>query len=344
MIGGAVGERAWGRWLVFALCVFWLFFTLFPLYWTAVTAFKTPPAVFAGATYLPWIDFEPSLAGLREVLSGERGDVIRPLLNSTLIALTATALATLLGAMAAYALARFEFRVRLWAGLAFALAGIGSYFGLRNGLGSGDSAAMGGAFLVALVVAVLVNRLPIPGKVLGNADIAFWFVSQRMFPPIVSAFAIYLLYARIGRDGFPLLDTFLGMVLCYTAFVLPVVVWLLRDFFAGLPVSVEEAALVDDVPRWRIFVQIVLPMARPGLIATALIALGFVWNEFLFALILTSSRWQTMPIMISGQNSVRGTEWWSISGAALVAILPMIVVTFFLARLMREGLALGGRK
>jgi multiple sugar transport system permease protein len=122
------------------------------------------------------------------------------------------------------------------------------------------------------------------------------------------------------------------------------VVWLLRDFFAGLPVSVEEAALVDDVPRWRIFVQIVLPMARPGLIATALIALGFVWNEFLFALILTSARWQTMPIMISGQNSVRGTEWWSISGAALVAILPMIVVTFFLARLMREGLALGGRK
>ena len=246
--------------------------------------------------------------------------------------------------MAAYALARFEFRVRLWAGLAFALVGIGTYLGLRNGLGSGDSAAMGGAFVVALVVAVLVNRLPIPGKVLGNADIAFWFVSQRMFPPIVSAFAIYLLYARIGRDGFPLLDTFLGMVLCYTAFVLPVVVWLLRDFFAGLPVSVEEAALVDDVPRWRIFVQIVLPMARPGLIATALIALGFVWNEFLFALILTSSRWQTMPIMISGQNSVRGTEWWSISGAALVAILPMIVVTFFLARLMREGLALGGRK
>jgi multiple sugar transport system permease protein len=260
------------------------------------------------------------------------------------VALTATALATLLGAMAAYALARFEFRVRIWAGLAFAAAGLGGYLTLRGGLGLGDTAAMAGAFALALLASILVNRLPVPGKVLGNADIAFWFVSQRMFPPIVSAFALYLLYARMGRDGVPMLDTFWGLALCYTAFVLPIVVWLLRDFFAGLPVSVEEAALVDDVPRWRIFLEIVLPMARPGLIATALIALGFVWNEFLFALILTSSRWQTMPIMISGQNSVRGTEWWSISAAALVAILPMVVVTFFLARLMREGLALGGRK
>ena len=331
-----------GRWLVAALCLVWLAFTLFPLYWTAVTAFKTPPAVFGRPTYLPWIDFEPSLEGFRQVVSGERGDVVRPLVNSTLIGLTATALATLLGAMAAYALVRFEFRVRIWAGLAFALVAIAAYLGL-HALAWADTAAMGGAFVLALAAGVLTNRLPLPGKVMGNADVAFWFVSQRMFPPIVSAFALYLLYVRLGRDGVPMLDTFWGMVLCYTAFVLPIVVWLLRDFFAGLPASVEEAALVDDVPRWRIFLEIVLPMARPGLIATALIALGFVWNEFLFALILTSSRWQTIPIMISGQNSVRGTEWWSIR-AALIAVLPMVAVTFVPARLMREGLALGGRK
>lgn len=333
------------RWLTFGLCCLWFLFTLFPLYWTVVTALKTPPAVFDGPTYLPWVDFAPSLEGLREVLAGERGNVLRPLLNSTLIGLAATTLATALGAMAAYALVRFEFRVRLAAGLAFAIAGIGGYLALRNGLGWAETAAMGGAFALALAASFLVNGLPrLPGPVLGNADIAFWFVSQRMFPPIVSAFALYLLYARLGRDGLPMLDTFWGMTLCYAAFVLPIVVWLLRDFFADLPVSVEEAALVDDVPRWRIFLEIVLPMARPGLVATFLIALGFVWNEFLFALILTSGEWQTMPIMISGQNSVRGTEWWSISGAALVAVLPMVAVTLVLARLMREGLALGGRK
>ena len=331
------------RWLVFALCGVWLLFTVFPVYWTVVTAFKSPPAVFDGPTYVPWYDFTPSLRGVREVLSGERGDVLRPLLNSTLIGLTATALATLLGSMAAYALVRFEMRVRLVAALVFVAAGIGGYLGLDHA-GWSDGGAMGGALLVALATSVPANRIPFPGKVFANADIAFWFISQRMFPPIVSAFALYLLYARLGRDGFQLLDTFWGMTLCYTAFVLPVVVWLMRDFFRSLPVAVEEAALVDDVPRWRIFFEIVLPMSRGGLVATFLISLGFVWNEFLFALILTSSKWQTMPIMISGQNSVRGTEWWSISAAALVAILPMMIATWFIARMMRSGIALGGLK
>ncbi|MCB2009994.1 MAG: carbohydrate ABC transporter permease [Geminicoccaceae bacterium] len=331
------------RWLVFALCGVWLLFTVFPVYWTVVTAFKSPPAVFDGPTYVPWYDFTPSLRGVREVLSGERGDVLRPLLNSTLIGFTATALATLLGSMAAYALVRFEMRIRLVAALVFVAAGIGGYLGLDHA-GWSDGGAMGGALLVALATSVPANRIPFPGKVFANADIAFWFISQRMFPPIVSAFALYLLYARLGRDGFQLLDTFWGMTLCYTAFVLPVVVWLMRDFFRSLPVAVEEAALVDDVPRWRIFLEIVLPMSRGGLVATFLISLGFVWNEFLFALILTSSKWQTMPIMISGQNSVRGTEWWSISAAALVAILPMMIATWFIARMMRSGIALGGLK
>ena len=132
------------------------------------------------------------------------------------------------------------------------------------------------------------------------------------------------------------------MVLCYTAFSIPIVVWLMRDFFAALPVEVEEAALVDDVPRWRIFIEIVCPMAAPGLIATSLITLAFVWNEFLFALLLTTSRWQTLPILLSGQNSYRGDEWWAISVAALFAIIPMMVVAMVLARLMRSGLTIGG--
>jgi multiple sugar transport system permease protein len=165
-----------------------------------------------------------------------------------------------------------------------------------------------------------------------------------MFPPIVSAFALYLLYARLGNQGLQALDTYWGLTLCYTAFILPIVVWLMRDFFQSLPVEVEEAALVDNVPRLRIFFEIVLPMARSGLIATFLIALGFVWNEFLFALILTSGNWQTVPIAISGQSSVRGTEWWAIAAAAFVAIAPMLVLTAILARMMRTGLALGAIK
>jgi multiple sugar transport system permease protein len=336
------------RWLVILpLLLLWLLFTLFPIYWTFTTALKPPLAVFSGPTYLPWYDFTPTLAAFEEILGGERGDMLAPLINSSLIALTATAIATLLGTMAAYALVRFEFRVRLAAGLAFAGVGLAVYW-LLHGKGLRAPPAMVVAFLAALGAAFWVNRWDLSGKVLGkvmgNADIAFWFVSQRMFPPIVSAFALYLLYAELGKQGLTAIDSFWGLTFCYVAFVLPIVVWLMRDFFASLPVEVEEAALVDNVPRLRIFFEIVLPMARPGLIATFLISLGFVWNEFLFALILTLGEWQTLPIFIAGQNSVRGTEWWSISAAAVVAIMPMMILTAILSRLMRSGLMLGAVK
>lgn len=331
------------RWLVFGLLCFWLLFTLFPIYWVFITVFKTAPAVFNGPTYLPFIDFTPSLKGLYEILGGGRGNMLPPLWNSALIATTSAAIATLLGSMAAYALVRFEFRVRLLAGLLFAIVGVGGYW-LLDSQGFKTLPAIGMAFGLALVLAILANRLPLPGPVLGNNDIAFWFVSQRMFPPIVSAFALYLLYVEIGKSGVQALDSFWGLSFCYIAFILPIVVWLMRDFFQNLPVAVEEAALVDNVPRLRIFFEIVLPMARPGLIATFLISLGFVWNEFLFALILTSGEWQTLPIAISGQNSVRGTEWWGIAGAAAIAILPMMILTAILARMMRSGLMLGAVK
>ncbi len=331
------------QWVVFGLLVLWLCFTFFPIYWTYVTAFKPPPAVMEGPTYLPWIDFTPTLSTLGEVFRQERGDIFGPLIASTLIGVVATIIAVAMGAMAAYALVRFEYRVRLLSGLLFAAAGMGAYLGIKA-LGLSDMQAFGLAFLVALAVGILSNLLPLPGPVLRNKDVVFWFVSQRMFPPIVSAFALYLLYVRLGREGIQSLDTFWGMVVCYIAFSMPIVVWLLRDFFQALPVEVEEAALVDNVPRWRIFIQIVIPMALPGLVAVALITFGFIWNEFLFALILTSSDWQTMPILISGQASVRGTEWWSQSSVAAIAITPMIVITFILARFMRSGLMLGAIK
>lgn len=329
------------RWIVFGLLLIWLIFTLFPLWWTYTTAFKPPLAVMDGPAYVPWIDYSPTLAPLGEIFREERGEIFRPIIASTMIGGISTFFAIALGAMAAYALVRFEYRVRLLSGVIFALGGVGGYLLFKAVLGFSDMQAFGLAFVVALALAIYANRLPLPGPVLGNNDVVFWFVSQRMFPPIVSAFALYLLYSRLGREGIQAIDTLWGMVLCYTAFSLPIVVWLLRDFFQALPVEVEEAALVDNVPRWRIFLEIVVPMARPGLIAVSLIAFGFVWNEFLFALILTSGDWPTLPITISGQASVRGTEWWSMASTNVIAITPMIVVTIFLARMMRSGLMLG---
>lgn len=328
--------------LVFGLCLFWALVTLFPLYWTFVTSLKPPTAVNGGPTYVPYVDFMPTLQAYIDAFSGIRGDFINPFINSALIAVSATALSVTFGTMAAYALVRFEFRIRLGSGLIFAAVAIGGFLLFNETLGFSRAQAMGLAFLAALPACLIANRLPLPGPVLGNKDVLFWFVSQRMFPPIVTAFALFLLYSEIGKEGFKLLDSYLGMVLCYTAFSIPIVVWLMRDFLATLPVEIEEAALVDDVPRMRIFFEIVVPMARPGLIATSLITLAFIWNEFLFSLLLTTSNWQTLPILLAGQNSYRGDEWWAISVAAMFGIAPMIVVAMLLAKLMRSGLTLGG--
>ena len=326
------------------LCLVWLFFSAFPLYWVAVTAFKPPLAVSQGSTYIPFVDFEPTLQAFRDAFAGLRGDFWGPIVSSVLISLTATVLSVFLGTMAAYALVRFRFRIRLVAGLAFAAISIGGFVLLDVYTALRVPYALAIVLVVALAAAIWLNGQRLPGPVLGNDDVTFWFVSQRIFPPIVSAFAIYLLYAEMGKIGLPLLDTFGGMVLVYTAFGLPFAVWLMRDFLSTVPLEVEEAALVDDIGRLRIFFQIVLPMAMPGLIATSMIVLAFVWNEFLFALLLTTGDWQTLPILLAGQNSSRGDEWWAISVAALISIAPMVVVATILGRMMRSGLLSGSIK
>jgi len=338
-----MGRRAFFR-LGLAVSLVWLVFNLFPLWWVVVTAFKPPLAVSQGATYIPFVDFEPTLKAFRDALSGVRGDFGGPIASSVIVSIAATALSVFLGAMAAYALVRFEFRIRLLAGLAFAFISIGGFVLLDLYTELRVPYALGIVLVVALPAAVWLNSRRLPGPVLKNNDVTFWFVSQRMFPPIVSAFALFLLYAEMNKVGVRLLDSFPGLVLAYTAFGLPFAVWLMRDFFSNIPVEVEEAAMVDNVGRVRIFFQIVLPMSTPGLIATSMIILAFIWNEFLFALLLTSSKWQTLPILLAGQNSSRGDEWWAISVAALISIVPMIVVALFLGRMMRSGLLSGSIK
>ncbi|HCL67863.1 MAG TPA: ABC transporter permease [Rhizobium sp.] len=336
--------RGRSRLVAFAGCLVWFFLSMFPIYWVAITSFKSPRDVVSGPTYLPFVDFIPTLNAWRDLLSGLRGEFFSTFWASAMVSVSSSLLATLIGTMAAYALCRFEFRVRILSGVIFFALAMGGFLLLRYGVRVGPAMASILAFGVALAVSVFANRFRLPGKVMDNDDIVFWFVSQRLFPPIVVAFALYLLYSEIGKLGFKLNDSYAGLTLAYIAFSLPIVVWLMRDFINSLPVDVEEAALVDNVPQWRIFFGIVLPMARPGLIATFVITLAFTWNEFLFALFLTSSKWQTLPILIAGQNSQRGDEWWAISAAALVAIIPMIIIAGLLGRLMRSGLLAGAVK
>jgi len=166
-----------------------------------------------------------------------------------------------------------------------------------------------------------------------NDDILLWIVSQRMMPPIITALAVFLMF-RVTN----LLDTHLSLILVYIAFNLPLAVWIMANFLSQIPRSIEEAALVDGASRAQAFFRVVVPMVLPSLSATFLLCFVFAWNEFLFALILTYSRAQTVPILIAMQHFQRGPQWWDISALSTLAVIPPIAITIGLQRYFIKGL------
>jgi multiple sugar transport system permease protein len=180
----------------------------------------------------------------------------------------------------------------------------------------------------------------VPGLKWRNNDIAFWIISQRMLPPVVVILPYIVMYQFLG-----LMDTHVGMILAYTVFNLPFAVWIMRDFFAGLPIDLEESALIDGASRFQAFQKIVLPLSSPGLIATFLFCLMFAWNDYLFALMLTFSRASTMPMYVAGAGSQSyGPQWWFLSALSLLTIAPMMVIALFVERYITRGLVVGAIK
>ncbi|GAB4551808.1 MAG: carbohydrate ABC transporter permease [Anaerolineae bacterium] len=172
-----------------------------------------------------------------------------------------------------------------------------------------------------------------------NDNIAFWIISQRFLPP-ASVVVPFLLFFSFFR----LIDSHVGLIIAYTTFNLPFAVWIMRDFFNGLPIDLEESARVDGASRLQIFVRIVLPLSAPGLVTVALFSFIFAWNEYLFALMLTNFDAITMPVYLSGMKSTRGIEWWTMSALSLIMVAPVMLIGLFLQRYIVRGLAAGALK
>jgi len=180
----------------------------------------------------------------------------------------------------------------------------------------------------------------VPGLKWGNDNLAFWIISQRMLPAVVIILPFVLMFRVAG-----LIDTRQGMILAYTVFNLPFAVWIMRDFFAGLPVDLEESALIDGASRLQAFRLIVLPLAAPGLAATFLFCMMFAWNDYLFALMLTFSRSSTLPMFIAGEGTQSyGPQWWYLSALSLMAVAPMVIVALLVERYITRGLVVGAIK
>jgi len=321
--------------LSYLLLFAWAFVVLFPLYWLAVTSLKTPIEVNAGPFYVPWRDFQPTLDSWHYIFVDLGEDTFRPYLNTIVVGLTSTAITVLLGSMAAYGLVRMRYRVTAGAILSF----------------------VGG---VALTVAMIVARVPWPvgvgvglalfllllntvarrsRRAVGNDDIAFWMISQRMLPPVAVVIPVYIFFQQLD-----LLDTWGALIIAYVASHLPIVVWLMRDYFQSVPLELEESAAIDGASPYRIFRSIVLPLSVPGLVATFLFVLVFAWNEYLIALFLTSANAQTLPLTVAAQNATRGPQWWYMSVLILIMIGPVIAMAIALERFIARGLLVGAVK
>jgi multiple sugar transport system permease protein len=176
----------------------------------------------------------------------------------------------------------------------------------------------------------------------GGKHLAFWLLSQRMMPPVVLVVPFFLLLRDVGQWNRHFgIDARPSLIALYTVFNLPFIIWMMRGYFSGVPVELEESALVDGNTRVGVFWKISLPLVLPGLIATATFAFIFSWTEFIFAVVLTRTNAVTMPVAIAGFSGSQGSNWGQASALAVVATAPVFVLSLLVQRHFVRGLTLG---
>jgi len=280
--------RIFLRLIKFAAIMLWSAFVVAPFLWALTTSFKTANGVTGGATYIPFVDYKPSLNAWTGLFGSGAGsiDVVGPFANSLVVTLSATIISLILGTLAAYGLSRFSYKA---------------------------------------------------GPV-GNADLTFFFISQRIMPPVVLAIPFFLMLGFLG-----LLDTIFGLVIVYIALLLPIAVWVMVDFFNQIPRELDETAMIDGCNPIETFWRIILPNSKPGLVVAGIFCLVFGWNDFFFAFTLTFTKTQLLPVAIVSLNS-SVTPWWSLSAASLISVAPLIVVAFLVERYLDKGTIAGAGK
>jgi multiple sugar transport system permease protein len=191
------------------------------------------------------------------------------------------------------------------------------------------------ALLVAIPAAYALNRMPFRGK----KGLSIWLLLAYMLPEFLFIIPMYVLYQRIN-----LYDTQIGLALIYQVFLLPFSIWLLRGFFQGVPVELEDAARMDGCSRFQTLRTIYVPLAAPGIAATAILSAIWIWNELTIALALTFESAKTVTVAAAGFRGYAAINWGAMSAASIVSIIPMFIFAILAQRYIVEGLTLGAVK
>ncbi|MGH6681074.1 MAG: carbohydrate ABC transporter permease [Bradyrhizobium sp.] len=170
----------------------------------------------------------------------------------------------------------------------------------------------------------------------GGDNLSFTVLSILFMPPVAVAIPMYLFWSAFG-----LLDSYTALILQYTVFNVPFIAWVLRSFFEDIPRDMEESAMINGATRWRAFWEISVPLARPAILAVALLAFIFSWNEFFFAVILTRANVTTLPFILPVLMEGHDVLWGDIAAIATIGALPVVVLAFALQKYLVRGLSFG---
>jgi len=211
---------------------------------------------------------------------------------------------------------------------------------IGGGKGIGDSLIVGSiSTLLCLLLGfpaayALARHFPATGQ------LSFTILSLRMLPPIVPVIGFYLLYQELS-----LFDTYTGLVIVYTFMNLPLVIWLLAEFIRQIPRTYEDAARIDGAPWHRMFLDILLPMALPGIVTAGILSMMFAWNEFLFSLVLTGETVITLPKALASFFLFQQPNWGQLGAIGILAIDPLLVLSYYMQRYLIRSFSagLGGR-
>ena len=194
------------------------------------------------------------------------------------------------------------------------------------------------SIFLGTLAAYALSRFTFKAGFIKNSDITFFFISQRIMPPIVLSIPFFIMLGKLG-----LLDSMLGLIMVYVVLLMPIAVWIMVDFFNKVPREIDETALIDGCNPYQAFYKVVLPNSIPGLIVAGMFCMIFGWTDFFFAFILTFTEVQLLPVAIVALNSSI-TPWWSLSASALVSVAPLIVVAFIVERYLSKGNLSGALK
>ncbi len=296
------------KWFAGLLVITYALVTMMPLLWVIATGFKSPADSIA---YPPKVVFQPSLEGYVNLFTTQTR--ISPDMEATIAPPTIW----------------YEKIVR---DKGMMIAGASRY-GQRflNSVIIGFGSTFFSVFLGTLA-AYAFSRFKVPIK----DDLLFFILSTRMMPPVAVAIPIFLMYRQLGLS-----DTHLGMILLYTAVNLSLSVWLLKGFIDEIPLEYEEAALIDGYTRFQAFYKVVLPQAATGIASTAIFCLIFAWNEYAFAVLLTSGTAQTAPPFIPTIIGVGGQDWPAVAAGATIFLIPVMIFTIMLRKHLLRGITFG---